>query len=60
VPLRLGNSLDGCDHWLIDHMFDCFGDVSALRSLQFLLDLHAEDEAAVVALFDLLTVHSNL
>jgi hypothetical protein len=42
---------------LIHHVLECFGDVSALRSLRFLLDLHARDEADVVVLFDLLTVH---
>jgi hypothetical protein len=40
-------------------VLECFGDVSALRSHWFLLDLHAGDEVDVVVLFDLLTVHPN-
>jgi hypothetical protein len=43
--------------WLLDHVLDCFDDVSYLRSLRFLLDHHSEDDVAVV---DLLTIHSNL
>jgi hypothetical protein len=60
APLQSGDSLDGHDRWIIDHVLDYFGDVSAPRSLQFLLDHHAKDDADVVVLFDLLTVHSNL
>jgi hypothetical protein len=48
------------NHWLIDRVLQCFGDVGALRSLQSLLDLHAGDKAVVVVLFDLLIVHLNL
>jgi hypothetical protein len=30
ASLRSGDSLDGCDHWLIDHVLDRLGDVGAL------------------------------
>jgi hypothetical protein len=30
-----------CNYWLIYHVVECFGDVGALRTLQFLLDLYA-------------------
>jgi hypothetical protein len=56
----MGDSLNERDLWLNHHVLDCFGDVDALRTLRFLLDLHAGNEADVIVLFDLLTIHPNL